>query len=273
MKLAFVASSLVVVTVGCGSSPSAGYALDVGGDDAAATRFIGADGGAGQGLDAYVEQGQVAVKVITLSCAGDCATVQAIGTGGSPPYSYAWEDGTTNPVRQLCPASDSAYSVQVTDTGETGEVPRPAQTAHTSVSANVLGCFDAGATCGDVVRENVTPAPPPTCTTDGGASSAALGITSLALPFPIDAGESYELSFALVGTQTDFLPYTIYGETDSCAVSDMLGTISLQGSNAQGSLCLHPGQTFANIGLSVGLATGNVTGATITLCKGCESGM
>jgi hypothetical protein len=86
------------------------------------------------------------VKLITLGCAGDCATVQAVGTGGNAPYSYAWENGSTNPVRQVCPASDTAYSVKVTDTGQTGEVPRPSQTATASVTASVLAC-DAGLAC------------------------------------------------------------------------------------------------------------------------------
>jgi hypothetical protein len=106
---------------------------------------VGDASGAEGGLDAYIAQGKVAVKLITLSCAGSCATVQAVGTGGSPPYSYIWENGTTNPVRQICPTADTGYSVSVTDTGESGELSRPSQTAKASVTADVLDCPDAGA--------------------------------------------------------------------------------------------------------------------------------
>jgi hypothetical protein len=115
-----------------------------GGDDSGNVTFATGDAAGAQGIDAYIEQGQVAVRLITLSCAGDCATVQAVGTGGYPPYTYAWENGSTNPVRQVCPASDTAYSVKVTDTGGSGENLRPPQTAGASVTADVLACPDGG---------------------------------------------------------------------------------------------------------------------------------
>jgi hypothetical protein len=84
------------------------------------------------------------VKIVTLSCAGKCATVQAVATGGNPPYAYAWDDGSTNPVRQLCPTADTSYAVQATDTGESGEIYRASQTARASVAAEVLACPDGG---------------------------------------------------------------------------------------------------------------------------------
>lgn len=142
MKPAVVAL-LIALSADCGTSANSGYSLDAGGDDSGNITFATGDAGA-QGLDAYIEQGQVAVRLITLSCAGDCATVQAVGTGGDPPYTYAWENGSTNPVRQVCPASDTAYSVKVTDTGGSGENLRPPQTAGASVTADVLACPDGG---------------------------------------------------------------------------------------------------------------------------------
>lgn len=138
---------LLALFVACGGASNRGYSLTVGGDDAGAGAFNGGDASPVPDLDAYIEQGQVAVKLVTLSCAGDCATVQAVGTGGHAPYTYRWEDGSTNSVRRLCPTADAAYAVTVTDTGETGEFPRPEQTAHASLTANVLACPDGGSTC------------------------------------------------------------------------------------------------------------------------------
>jgi hypothetical protein len=131
--------------VGCGASGGASYSLDVGSEDGGGSFVLPEGDGGPAALDAYIVSDQVAVKFITLSCAGDCATVQAVGTGGYPPYAYAWEDGSTNPVRRVCPASDASYSVKVTDAGQTGEIPRPPQTAKASVTANVLECDDGGA--------------------------------------------------------------------------------------------------------------------------------
>jgi hypothetical protein len=143
MKPAAVVSTLALMT-GCGTAANSGYALDVGGDDAGSPALVTGDAAGSQGLDAYIEQGQVAVKLVTLSCAGDCATVQAVGTGGHPPYTYAWENGSTDPVRQVCPTAGRGYSVKVTDTGASGEIPRPAQTAKASITADVLACPDGG---------------------------------------------------------------------------------------------------------------------------------
>jgi hypothetical protein len=142
LALSFAALTPLMALFACGTAADRGY-IDVGRDDPGSGGFVTGDGG-GQGLDAYIEQGPVAVKLVTLSCSGECATVQAVGTGGAPPYTYAWEDGSTAPVRKVCPASNTAYSVEVTDSGETGELPKPPQTARASVTADVLACTDGG---------------------------------------------------------------------------------------------------------------------------------
>ena len=146
MKPAVVAS-VFALCVGCGTSASSGSdsALDAGRkDDGGSVAFVTGEAAATQRLDAYIERGTVAVKLVTVSCAGDCATVQAVGTGGYPPYTFAWENGSTSAVRRVCPTADTDYSVRVTDSGGTGELPRPPQTAKASVTADVLACSDAG---------------------------------------------------------------------------------------------------------------------------------
>jgi hypothetical protein len=84
------------------------------------------------------------VKIVVLACAGDCATVEAIATGGHAPYTFAWEDGSTNATRQICPAANASYTVKVTDTATTGEFAQPAETVQVPLAANVLACSEAG---------------------------------------------------------------------------------------------------------------------------------
>jgi hypothetical protein len=141
---------VVAPLLGCGSSGGSGDWLDVGSDEAGPALLVtGGDAGGTEGLDAHIEQGRVAVKLITVSCSGNCVTVQAVGTGGNPPYMYAWENGSTSATRTVCPTSGTTYSVKVTDTGQAGEVPRPAETAGASVTADVLACHDGGVTGAD----------------------------------------------------------------------------------------------------------------------------
>ncbi len=45
----------------------------------------------------------------------ECVTLQAITTGGIPPYVYLWDDGTTSPDNEVCPTSTVNYGVTVTD--------------------------------------------------------------------------------------------------------------------------------------------------------------
>jgi hypothetical protein len=166
-----LAASFVVLIAACGTSPHHSQdsqgSLD-GGDDAGGFTSPASDAsGAQGGFDANVAQGKLAVKLVTLSCSGDCATVQAVGTGGSPPYSYEWEDGSTSAVRQLCPKAATAYAVNVTDTGEAGEIPGPPQTAKASVTADVLACPDAGAV-------DAAPPAPPTDACVGGLVNASI---------------------------------------------------------------------------------------------------
>jgi hypothetical protein len=140
------AGSLALLFVGplaCGSHGSS-YALDVGGDDAGSLDLGDAVAGTSGPLDAQIQQNHVDVKVVRVGCVGRCATVQAVATGGNPPYAYVWEDGSTDPTRVLCPSADASYLVTVNDTAKGGELGRASQTARASVTADVTSCPDAG---------------------------------------------------------------------------------------------------------------------------------
>jgi hypothetical protein len=263
MKRAFALSSIVVLTAGCGSSVGTAYSLDVGADDAGNVTLVTGDAGASQALDAYIEQGQVAVKLITLSCAGDCATVRAVGTGGFPPYSFAWEDGSTNPVREVCPTADTNYAVKVTDTGETGEVPRPSQTARASVTADVLACPDAGGADAGAADSGVsrcvqvplTSAMALACYTDAGSI-----FTGFDLPYDLQPGAAYSWVLGGVGGSGVL---ELDGFSSSTCDHAPIGSIDLAAGTQQ-TVCLSPHSVVSRIGYS---SLWFVT--TVTLCEGC----
>jgi hypothetical protein len=105
--------------------------------------FAGDAGGPGA-LDAHIEHDHLAVAFITLSCSGSCADVEAVATGGVPPYHFAWNDGATTAARRVCPDSNTSYSVTVTDTGSTGELAHAPETATAAITADVTACPDGG---------------------------------------------------------------------------------------------------------------------------------
>jgi hypothetical protein len=146
-----------VLALACGGNGGTSHYSDLVGSNDGGGMFVGLDATAGGSLDAHIEQNDVSVTIVTLSCAGDCATVKAVATGGRPPYSFAWNDGTTDPSRTVCPTSTTAYRVKVTDTGSTGEITRAPQTVEVPLTAAVLACSDGGATAGCDSVASVSP--------------------------------------------------------------------------------------------------------------------
>jgi hypothetical protein len=135
---------LSISAVGCGSSGGNLYSLPVGDDDGGGGSFAGTDATASGAFDAHIEQNHVMVTIVTVSCAGRCADVEAVATGGQPPYTFAWDDGSTSASRQVCPASSTNYFVKVTDTATVGELARAAQTVQVPLTADVLACPEGG---------------------------------------------------------------------------------------------------------------------------------
>jgi hypothetical protein len=136
---------LATAALGCGSNGGNLYSLPVGDDDGGGGSFAGSDATASGAFDAHIEQNHVTVTIVTLSCAGRCADVEAVATGGQPPYTFAWDDGSASASRQVCPASSTSYFVKVTDTATVGELARAAQTVQVPLTADVIACLDAGA--------------------------------------------------------------------------------------------------------------------------------
>jgi len=100
-----------------------------------------------EALSLHVEDiDAMTIEVITLACAGDCADVEAVASGGNPPYELEWEDGSTDAKRRVCLDASRTLSVSATDTSIDAEEFRyDAQTVTTNVTATVLDCSDGGA--------------------------------------------------------------------------------------------------------------------------------
>jgi hypothetical protein len=148
---------LLALTLRCGGSREGPASLLVGDEDGGGT-FAGSDA-APAPLDAQIQQNHMAVTVVTLSCAGECATVAVVATGGSAPYSFRWSDGTTSQTRQVCPTVTTSYTVTVKDSGSAGEVPRPAESIERPLTASVLACPDGGPDLGNPTGENTVVVP------------------------------------------------------------------------------------------------------------------
>jgi hypothetical protein len=140
---AWMVGSAAVLGGACGGTAGGPHYNLLTGSDAEGGIFAG-DAGLPGPLDASIEENHLKVELITLSCPGECAEVEAVATGGHPPYTFAWEDGSTHPIREVCPTSNASYRVEVTDTGATGELSRPSETAQASLTADVLACPDGG---------------------------------------------------------------------------------------------------------------------------------
>ena len=111
-----------------------------------ANRFVIGEGGKTDGFGVHIERDHRDVTSIALGCGG-CADIDAVATGGYAPYTFRWEDGSTNPTRHVCPASTTTYEVTVTDAGTaSGEFPRGPETTRATLTAVAPGCApDAGA--------------------------------------------------------------------------------------------------------------------------------
>lgn len=213
------------------------------------------------------------VELIVIACGGACIELQAVASGGNPPYAYRWDDGSTEQTRTLCFDEASTVAVSATDTAiDTEEFKRDALTTRTEADASVLACPDAGVTDGSMPEGNACESlvteglPWDTCDT------AADWV--IPLPAPLEAGESYSLRVTGEGL---FVPdgawdIEIWGSNNECTLETRLGAMrELNGPNDV-TMCLVPEQRFTH--LVYHLVSGSAAKLSTfeyTLCSGCES--
>jgi hypothetical protein len=151
-KMMIVGSvALLGCSAGGGNQATVGHVGDGGGSKAGsggAGSIALSDGGTSKTLSAHIERPSgVTVTVVTVGCADACADVRVVAHGGFPPYTFKWDDGSTNPARTICPSATTQFVASATDTGSpSGEFARPPANASARVTADVIQCPEGGVT-------------------------------------------------------------------------------------------------------------------------------
>jgi hypothetical protein len=270
--------------MGCGGAGN-NRALLVGSDDGGAGSFAGVDATASGALDAQIEENRVTVTFVTLSCAGPCADVVAVPTGGNPPYSFQWDDGSTDGARHVCPTSNTSFLVKVTDTGTTGEFPRPAETVQVPLAADVIACPDGGIADGSPGDgpsdcEDILTVTPPSGTVSGpdaevcSANAIPGAIAAFGAAASLKAGQQYEIVENVTGTLLTAAPtWSLYGAASRCSsASDdqLLGSLTFDPGKPRQSICFHAMTDYAAINWSSASVAAGAGQGIYQLCHGCD---
>jgi hypothetical protein len=237
------------------------------------------DAGVSRALSAHIEQDHAVVQFVTLSCAGSCADVEAVATGGNPPYSYRWEDGSTSTTRHVCPTASTSYEVAATDTAvSSGEFPRPSQVARAALTANVLACpADAGAVDaqtdggagGTLHPTGCAPVTIPlsSCSTGAGTIDPLQGIT-------LTRGESRALRITGTGSFVASQPwhYELWGSKDGCSMDEKLAAFQLANGPFDLSYCVAASQDYPYTLLYYRISPGDglsLSNWSVSWCSSC----
>lgn len=204
-------------------------------------------------------------------CLGSAATLTAIATGGSTPYTYLWENGTTTASRSVSPAVNTTYTVSVTDANGCSNADQIA------VAVNALPVADAGLNKENCVGTSTTIA----ATASGGtAPYSYLWSTSSSLP-TISVSPAVTTAYTITVTdskgctRTDDMVVTVNALPDANAGADnqicigQSATISASASGGVGPYTYHwsNGQTTASTVVSPAISTTYTL--TVTDAKGC----
>jgi hypothetical protein len=271
------------LALGCGS-PGNSYGLTVGSDEGGGGAFAGSDATASSALDAHIEENHVTVTFVVLSCAGPCADVVAVPTGGHAPYTFEWNDGSTAASRHVCATSNASYLVKVTDTAGTGEFPRPAETVQIPLSAEVIACPDAGLADGSAGSgpsdcQDILTVTPPSGTVSGpgtevcSANAIAGAIAAFGAPASLEAGQEYEIVENVTGTLLTNAPtWDLYGAATACSSTtgdQLLGSLTFDPGVPRQSICFRATANYPAINWSSSSLAAGVGEGVYQLCRGC----
>jgi hypothetical protein len=218
---------------------------------------------------------KLAIDVITLGCSGDCADIEAVASGGNPPYTYAWEDGSTSATRRVCLAAAGTLSVGATDSAiDSAEFRYTAHTATTNVAAQVRACADAGVPVADAAA---TPECQDTPLT-GLTSCPVTGVNGVITPIgnvALHAGVPIAIRTQGTGNFVtgDGWNYEVWGSSDGCALDELLGNFQLKNGPFDFKTCAKPLRDHAHVLLFYRIAaTDGLSLSTwsISACSSCE---
>ncbi|MCC6690925.1 MAG: hypothetical protein IT235_05275 [Bacteroidia bacterium] len=92
----------------------------------------------------------------TSVCPGSCATVTSSATGGTQPYTYSWNTGSTTQNINPCPTSTTTYTVKVTDGGGATATSTAVVTVNPAVTVTATS---TNITCNGTATGSVTATP------------------------------------------------------------------------------------------------------------------
>jgi hypothetical protein len=171
---------------------------------------------------------EMTIEIVTLACAGDCAEVDAVASGGKPPYTFEWNDGVATGARELCADDDGAFTVTVEDTPILDdEFSYAGQTATARVTVDVLACgSDAGPddSCdGEEALGEITPDILGTPMYFGNGASLPAGRYRISY---VDGCLRYEGPWAWSVNGLDTYEYVVFAETTANVLAVAPGTLA-----------------------------------------------
>jgi hypothetical protein len=189
----------------------------------------------GPALSVVIESGGVATQQVALSCDTPCVFVKAVAHGGTGPYAFLWEDGSTEPARELCPAVSAQYRVSATDAGGSGSDRQGPASAEFGVVMPSCDDIQNAPTSADNVP--MDPAPAVTsmvCETlrsqrrpaDWSTRGCDASIWAL-IPQPLQAGRPHRIEAMGQGLFEGRWRVEVWGSSDGCALVEKLGEFSV----------------------------------------------
>jgi hypothetical protein len=192
-----------------------------------------------------------------LECGTPCLEVAARAEGGSPPYSFTWDDGDTSSHRQLCSDISRNYQVLVHDSAS-------APPASASIHIERSVCSDAGMS---------TP-PQRRCETYAVELAACSSLANADGVPQLRAAQPYHLRVR-VPRSSGPATLQVAGMGANCIITETLADLMLPGGTIDEQLCLRPKldtvalQLIALAGSAAELLT-ETSAASFELCEGCD---
>jgi hypothetical protein len=211
------------------------------------------------------------IEIVTLSCAGDCADIEAVARGGHPPYSFEWEDGSRDPARRVCLSEDAQLAIEATDTAIVAdEHAYEARTVRAEVTVSVLDCEDGGtpedASVAPLCTERITGSPL-------GCSSASDVVLNPIEGLTLQAGVPASIRVDGEGIYAlgEGWHYEVWGSIDGCSLDEQLDAFQLQNGPLNIRSCVTASRSFDHVILLYRLAPTDGVSATVWAISSCDS--